>query len=209
MINIREYCYDCNRVKSSCVCKYITKIDTKTKFILIMHPKEYRKTKNNTGKMTINSLPNSKIFVGIDFSQNEEINSLIDDKNNSCYVLYPNDNAINLNTNSIKNGKNIIIFIIDSTWACSKKILRVSKKLDLLPKISFTSDLVSNYQFKKQPNLHCLSTIESTLCILKLLNHHKIEEIEEKRLENFLTPFNKMIEYQIKKSSENTNIRYK
>ena len=208
MINIREYCYRCNRVKSSCVCKYINTIETKTKFVLIMHPKEYRKTKNNTGKMTINSLSNSKIFVGIDFSQNKEINELIDNEKNSCFVLYPGESSINLNKKNIKSEKDIVIFIIDSTWPCSKKILRLSEKLNSLPKISFSSELVSNYQFKKQPNPHCLSTIESTLCILKLLNFHNIENVSQKNLNEFLNPFNEMVEYQIKRS-DTKQIRYK
>lgn len=206
MINTREYCYDCNRVKKSCVCKYICKIATKTKFVLLIHPKEYRKTKNNTGKITINSLPNSKMIVGIDFSKNDEINSLI--SNNKCFVLYPDENSINLNTQSIKSDKDIVIFIIDSTWACSKKMLRFSKNLDNLPKISFTHNLESNYKFKKQPNKYCLSTIESTLSILKLLNEQNIENIEKKSFSNFLKPFNKMVEYQIKQS-EAKEIRYK
>lgn len=207
MINTREYCYNCNRVKVSCVCKFICKIETNTKFILLMHPKEYRKTKNNSGKMTINSLKNSKMIVGIDFSKNEEINTLIE--NNSCFVLYPDENAINLNTQTIKNdNRDIVIFIIDSTWACSKKMLKFSPNLNALPKISFTHNLESNYQFKKQPNKYCLSTIESTLCILKLLNKHQIEKIEEQSLKDFLTPFNKMVEYQIEQSSSK-NIRYK
>ena len=208
MINYREYCYKCNRTKENCVCKYINKIDTNTKFILIMHPKEFKKTKNNSGKMTISSLPNSKMFVGIDFSLNKEINELIDNPNNSCYVLYPHETAINLNTQNIKNGKNTIIFIIDSTWACSKKILRFSENLNKLPKISFTHNLESNYKFKKQPNIHCLSTIESTLCILELLNKQGIEKIKTKDLENFLNPFNKMVEFQVSKSSKK-DIRYK
>ena len=206
MINIREYCYDCNRVKEACVCMYISEIKTETKFILLMHPKEYRKTKNNSGKMTVKSLPNSKIIVGIDFSQNIEINALI--KNNDCYVLYPSENSINLNKQSIKGKKDIVIFIIDSTWACSKKMLRFSPNLDSLAKISFTHNLESNYQFKKQPNKYCLSTIESTLCILKLLNEQKIENIEKRSLEKFLKPFEKMVEYQIKQSNLKT-IRYK
>lgn len=206
MINIRKYCYDCNRVKESCVCKYTSKINTNTKFILLIHPKEYKKTKNNSGRMTINSLPNSKMIVGIDFSENKEINNLI--KENECFVLYPDDKSINLNTQSIKSDKDIVIFIIDSTWACSKKMLRFSPNLATLPKISFTHNLESNYQFKKQPNKYCLSTIESTLCILKLLNEQKIENIEEKSLENFLKPFEKMVEYQIKQTSLK-KIRYK
>jgi len=196
--DIREKCYGCYRPKKSCMCEYIQKVETNTKFIIIMHPKEFKKTKNNTGRFTHQSLPNSEIHIGIDFNHNDEINNIINDKNNSCYVLYPGENSIKLNhqTIQVENKKNVI-FIIDSTWPCSNKILAISKNINDLPKVSFVHDKSSAYKIKTQPNEYCLSTIESTLCILELLNKHKIEDISQESLDNFLTPFHKMVEYQV------------
>jgi len=194
----REKCYDCYRPKKSCMCEYIKKVDTHTRFIIIMHPKEFKKTKNNTGRFTHQSLPNSKIYIGIDFNTNDEINSIINDKQNSCYVLYPDKNSIKLNHQTIQvEKKKNVIFIIDSTWPCSNKILAVSKNISALPKVSFVHDKSSAYKIKTQPNEYCLSTIESTLCILELLNKHQIENIPQNSLDNFLKPFEKMVEYQI------------
>jgi len=195
---VREKCYKCYRPKKSCMCQYIQKIETNTRFVIIMHPKEFKKTKNNTGRFTHLSLPNSKIYIGIDFNQHDEINSIIEDTNNSCFVLYPGDDSIKLNHQTIqKENKTNVIFIIDSTWPCSNKILAVSKNLNKLPKVSFEHNKASAYKIKTQPNKYCLSTIESTLCILELLNYHKIETINQNALDNFLKPFEKMVEYQI------------
>ena len=198
ILNIREKCYQCYRPKKSCMCKYIQKIETNTRFIIIMHPKEFKKTKNNTGRFTHQSLPNSKIYIGIDFNHDEEINKIINDTNNSCYVLYPHENSIKLNHQTIqKENKKNVIFIIDSTWPCSNKILSVSENINALPKISFEHNKSSAYKIKTQPNKYCLSTIESTLCVLELLNTHAIENIPTNSLDNFLKPFEKMVEYQI------------
>ena len=195
---IREKCYECYRPKKSCMCEYIEKIETNTRFIIIMHPKEFKKTKNNTGRFTHQSLPNSKIYIGIDFNNDAEINSIINDKNNSCYVLYPGDDSIKLNHQTIqKENKKNVIFIIDSTWPCSNKILAVSKNISALPKVSFVHDKSSAYKIKTQPNEYCLSTMESTLCILELLNKHTIENIPQVSLDKFLKPFEKMVEYQV------------
>jgi len=195
---VREKCYKCYRPKKSCMCQYIQKIETNTRFVIIMHPKEFKKTKNNTGRFTHLSLPNSKIYIGIDFNEHDEINSIIEDTNNSCFVLYPGDDSIKLNHQTIqKENKTNVIFIIDSTWPCSNKILAVSKNLNKLPKVSFEHNKASAYKIKTQPNKYCLSTIESTLCILELLNYHKIETINQNALDNFLKPFEKMVEYQI------------
>ncbi len=194
----RDKCYVCYRPKSSCMCKYINPIETKTQFVILMHPKEFKKTKNGTGRFTHNSLKNSSIFIGIDFNNHVEINNLINNPSNNCFVLYPDTNSIKLNTQNIQeNDKTNIIFIIDSTWPCSKKILAVSKNIKALPKISFEHTKSSAFKIKTQPNKYCLSTIESTLCILELLNHHNIENIDREQLQKFLQPFEKMIEYQL------------
>jgi len=161
-----------------------------------MHPKEFRKTKNGTGHFTNLSLKNCEIHVGIDFTQNQKINALLETKR--CYVLYPGETSINLNEQSIaKDDKEIVLFLIDSTWPCSRAILRASSNIDALQKVSFTHTKSSAFTFKEQPKAYCLSTMESTLCILELLNKHKIEEIETRSLENFLSPFHKMVEYQL------------
>jgi len=198
IINSREKCYRCYRPKSSCMCEYIDTIDTNTKFVILMHPKEFKKTKNGTGHFTHLSLKNSEIYIGIDFTYHKEINQLINDNNNICYVLYPGDDSIELNKQTIKeDGKNIVIFIIDSTWPCSKKILAVSKNIAQLQKISFTHNKLSQFKIKIQPNEYCLSTIESTQVILELLNYHNIENIDSKSLEKFILPFQEMVKYQV------------
>lgn len=180
------------------MCDYITPIETKTKFVLLMHPKEFKKTKNGTGHFTNLSLKNSEIYVGIDFTNHEIINALINDEENTCYVLYPSDESINLNKTSItKEGKQIVIFLIDATWPCSRAMLRESPNLDALPKVSFTHEKSSNFIFKQQPKSYCLSTMESTLCVLELLNKHHDETLDAKALNNFLRPFEKMVEYQL------------
>jgi DTW domain-containing protein YfiP len=163
-----------------------------------MHPKEFKKTKNGTGHFTNLSLKNCEIHVGIDFTAHRAINHIINDPSNICYTLYPHDRSINLNEASIANEqKNTVIFLIDSTWPCSKAILAASPNIDTLPKISFTHTEVSKFTFKEQPKEYCLSTMESTLCVLKLLNTHRMEKIEDTKLESFLLPFEKMVEYQL------------
>ncbi len=194
----REKCYTCYRPKSSCMCKHvITPVKTKTKFVILMHPKEFKKTKNGTGHLTNNSIENCELHVGIDFSNNTRINALLSSKEYEPFVLYPSERSIKLNEEKIGLEKNALIFIIDSTWPCSKKILRLSKNLSSLKKISFTHNKSSIFTIKTQPNEHCLSTMESTLCVLEQLNKHNIEKINQVYLENFLNPFKKMVEYQI------------
>jgi DTW domain-containing protein YfiP len=206
----REICYKCYRPKSSCICEFIVNpIKTQTKFVILMHPKEFRKTKNGTGHMTNNSLENCELHVGIDFTNHKRVNELLNNKDYEPYVLYPDINSIKLNTQKLPSQKKSLVFIIDSTWPCSKKMLRLSKNLQNLRKISFEHDKSSQFKIKTQPNQYCLSTIESTLCVLEQLNFHENENIPSKSLENFLIPFEKMVDYQVKYAFDEKNIRYK
>ena len=180
------------------MCDYITPIETNTRFIILMHPKEFRKTKNGSGHFTNLSLQNCALYVGIDFTKHTAINTLINDPLNVCYTLYPDERSINLNKESIgEEKKNTVIFLIDSTWPCSRAILKASPNIDLLQKVSFTHTEISKFTFKQQPKAYCLSTMESTLCVLNLLNTHQIEQIERQKLDHFLLPFTKMVEYQL------------
>jgi len=163
-----------------------------------MHPKEFKKTKNGTGRLTHLSLPNSQLYIDVDFTHHKAINALIDDPKNLCYVLYPGEESIHLNTQKIELGnRQLVIFIIDATWPCSVKILRLSHNLQHLPKLSFTHSKVSQFQIKEQPKEFCLSTMESTLTILELLTVQELEVIDESALNKFLEPFLSMVHYQI------------
>jgi len=177
------------------MCAYCQKIETSTKFVILMHPKEFKKVKNNTGHFTHQSLLNSELFVGIDFSNHQKINDII--ATHESYILFPSEEAVNITTTYPKKTKKpLAVFLIDSTWACAKPIFYRSKNLQILPHMSFTTTKKSAYEIKEQPQENYLSTIESTLVVLEALQKHTIEEIPAYALENFLEPFHKMIAYQ-------------
>ena len=183
------------------MCAHIHAIETQTKFIVLMHPKEFKKTKNGTGHLTHLSLPNSELFMGIDFSDHVRINEII--ATHESFILYPSSHAINLShenplvQTSLHVKKPMAIFLIDSTWACSLKMMRESKNLHALAHISFEPTKRSEFKIKEQPLAYCLSTIESTLTVLELLTQWQIETIAPEKLEAFLTPFHAMVDYQL------------
>ena len=177
------------------MCGFCESVQTQTKFVILMHPKEFKKVKNNTGHFTHQSLKNSELFVGIDFSEHTRINEII--ASHDSYILFPSPNAVNLtNEYPKRSDKPLAIFLIDSTWACTKKMFCESKNLNCLKHMSFTTTKTSQYEIKVQPDENYLSTIESTLVVLELLNKWEIEKIAEEQIEGFLNPFREMIAYQ-------------
>jgi len=187
------------RAASTCVCVHIKPLQTKTRFIILMHPKEYKKEKNGTGHMTKLQLENSEIIVGVDFTNHNRVNELLNDERNSCFLLYPGIDSFNLSVrkssevNSIMGDKPHII-ILDGTWPCARKMLKLSKNLQALKRVSFDNRIKSKFIIKQQPEPLCISTIESVYTVLNLLKEANLEHCQTK---DFLIPFEKMIESQV------------
>ena len=195
----RIKCYKCMRPSSSCICGYTNPIQSKTRFIVLMHPKEYRKEKNGTGHMTKLQLENSEIIVGVDFSNNKRVNEILTNEKSSSFLLYPGKDTFNLSTRKSSEmipfmGDNPQIFILDGTWPCARKMLKLSTNLQKLKRVSFDNKIKSNFIIKQQPDPLCLSTIESVYTVLNLLKAGGLEQYETK---DFLLPFEKMLEYQV------------
>jgi DTW domain-containing protein YfiP len=73
-------------------------------------------------------------------------------------------------------------------------MLKMSKNLQKLKRVSFDNKIKSKFIIKQQPASLCLSTIESVYTVLNLLKEGDLEQCETK---GFLIPFEKMVEYQI------------
>ncbi|WP_262493283.1 tRNA-uridine aminocarboxypropyltransferase [Maribacter sp. Hel_I_7] len=196
--NSRIKCYKCMRPSSTCICKHISPFKTKARFIILMHPKEYKKEKNGTGHMTKLQLKNSEIIVGVDFTNNNRVNEILTKEKNS-FLLYPGKDNFNLSIRESSEinsfmGTNPHIFILDGTWPCARKMLKLSKNLQNLKRVSFDNKIKSKFIIKQQPNSLCLSTIESVYTVLNLLKEGDLEQCETK---DFLIPFEKMIVHQL------------
>ena len=164
-----------------------------------MHPKEYKKEKNGTGHMTKLQLQNSEVIVGVDFSNNKRVNEILSKAKGSSFLLYPGKDNFNLSTSKPSETSSLMgthpnLFILDGTWPCARKMLKLSKNLQKLRRVSFDDKIKSKFIIKQQPASLCLGTIESTYTVLNLLNEAGVEQCETK---GFLTPFEKMIEYQV------------
>jgi DTW domain-containing protein YfiP len=69
---------------------------TKTRFVFLMHPKEYKEEKAGTGRLTHLCLPNSELHMGKGFDDHEPVQAVLSDPSNFCVLLYPGVAAVNL-----------------------------------------------------------------------------------------------------------------
>lgn len=197
----RGFCTRCIRAQKTCYCSDIVPVRTQIEFVILQHPLEHRNS-IGTARMTYHSIENSKLLVGTHFDDNAAVTRLIGNEDNHCVVLYPGAFAQNLSLLSsdeircaFPEQKTLVIFVIDGTWPCAKKMLRNSLNLSSLPQICFTPKTESGYRIRLQPNKHCLSTIEAV--------HHLIGILDPKvDSSNLLKVFHRMIERQIQYTKE-------
>lgn len=193
----RGLCLRCLKPPTTCYCKEVCSIQPFFQLILLQHPLERRKA-IGTARMTHLCIENSKLILGTDFDQNNEVNRLLLNEKNHCIVLYPGQNSLNISTQTPEEtrkgfppDKKLVIFVIDGTWHCAKKMLYRSRLLSQLPQICFSLDKKSEYKIRKQPDSYCLSTIEAV--------HHIIEVLDPTiNPDSLLDIFRNMVKNQIR-----------
>jgi DTW domain-containing protein YfiP len=139
---------------------------TRTKFVFLMHPYEFKHVKAATGRLTHLCLADSEIHMGIGFDENESVQALIQDPNNFPVLLYPANGARDLSKGELHpadfDGRRLVVFLLDATWRLVRHIWRASPSLHHLPRIMFSNAAPSRYVIKRQPEAGCLSTLEAT-----------------------------------------------
>ncbi len=180
----------------------IRPIETRTKFVILMHPMEFKKEKVGTGRLTHLSLPNSEIIMGVDFTHNEQVNNYINSADYNVSILYPEMRGTSVFTNEKERSslKPDLIFLIDGTWPCAKKMMRASKNLHYLKRITINPTAASHFAIKQQPHAMCLSTIEATALLLESLVENKKEQLSataQKHLNYLPTLLDEIVKIQI------------
>jgi len=195
----RLTCYRCFWPQAHCWCDRIKPIATKTRFVFLMHPKEYRYEKAGTGRLTHLSLPNSEIIVGVEFDGNQRLAELMADDAHRAVLLYPGIEAMNLSQpdalNRTELAKPLVVLVLDATWSCARKMLKLSPRLQQLPRVMFSSSSPSRFVIKAQPVAGCLSTLESVHEVLSALASAGAEPYEKS--DQLLGLFQAMQQFQI------------
>lgn len=219
-------CYRCFRPRPACLCADIVPMPTRTRFVLLMSPKEFKEEKAATGRLTHLCLPDSEIVVGKSFGEDDRVRELLADPRNHAVLLYPGKEAVNLSEQSAVSGeqtgsggeaieglgrelaaKRLVVFVLDATWSGARKMLRLSPGLQRLPRVMFTPSAPSRYVIKQQPQEGCLSTLEAVHELLRALDRHGLDRYE--RPEQLLALFRKMQDYQIACAADPTRPGYR
>ncbi len=188
----RPWCLRCRRPGSVCLCAFVTTLHPRTRFVILVHPKEARRIRNGTGRVTHLSLAGSELIEGIDFSDHPRVVELLADPALDCGLLYPG--ATQPFAPAPSTDRTPVLFILDGTWAFAKKMMRLSTNLHGLPRLSLEVDRPSEFRTKHQPHPGCLATIEAADRALLALAEAGVEDYGPADSDRLLRPFRRMVE---------------
>lgn len=190
-------------------------INCGVKFIFLMHPKEAKRNRTGTGRISHVALADSEILVGIDFSENSKFKSLLTDQKYLPLLLYPGENAMTAHDLNLSDknllGKNEsdnfasrkipLVIVIDATWFCARKIIEHNQFLLELPCISFSGSYRSIFTFKREPRPEYVSTIESCYYLIHEMQEAGIVQ-PDVNAEPLMNVFKEMVREQLQAEND-------
>jgi len=194
----RTLCNHCNFALNTCICSAITNINNKVTVIILQHPSE-EKIAKNTAKLLNLCLTDCQIIKG---ENNDDFSILKTLPVSSTVLLYPNENAINLDDNAEQASINNIthLIVVDGTWKKAYKILQLTPLLNQFKTVSFKQLPKNRYAIRKAPRADSLSTLEAVAHSLLL-----IEQLDPAPLYNVL---DELIQKQTQHMPEHVKARY-
>jgi len=188
VLESREMCWDCRRPTRVCYCAAVQPIDTRTRVVILQHPRE-SDVPINTARIAELALSNSTLHVGLDFAQDKALQAALSDAAAPPVLLYPSEDAKDLASEAPPGP--VTLVVIDGTWWQASKLFKLNPFLQSLPRYGLAPSEESRYRIRREPAAHCLSTIEALEAALSLL---------ERRPGGFpelLKPFDTMVETQL------------
>ena len=172
------------------------------KIIVLQHPEEMANPKGSAIIAEL-GLDLYQCLRGEDFQAHKDLSALLEAKPGEIAVLYPDERSDVLSAEGIVNSKVKIkaLIVIDGTWRKARKIWEMNPQLHGLPCYRLEIEQKSDYRIRKAPQQSCLSTVESIVGALRLL------ERNPQGYKPMLNLFTEMIDFQIQKMGKGTYLK--
>ncbi len=192
----RVLCAGCARPTSVCVCAFVTSIQTKTRVLILQHPRE-RHVPINTVRLARLCLPDATIRQGVELDGDPVVADVLAGQGGwpTPYVLYPGADAMDLAVERPPGP--ITLIVLDGTWWQANKLLRRNPGIAALPQLRLAPAAPSRYRIRKEPHEHCVATIEALALALRALDGGAGDADAEARYAALLAPFDAMVEHQL------------
>lgn len=158
-------CPTCLMHRQRCICEEIPQLNLRTRVSLIIHAKELKRT-TNTGRLALHALTNSQMLVRGENRERADLSHLLGPEYET-YVLYPSDNAIELET--LPSTRPVQLIVSDGNWRQAGKLNTRHPELSHLPRVKISSRNMARYHLRKEHFSEGLSTLEAIALALGTL----------------------------------------
>jgi len=195
----RLVCERCRRPTAGCFCQGITPLETKTRVLILQHPRE-RDVGIGTARLARLGLAGAILRTDVDFSEDKVVREILAAGN--AHVLFPGEDAIDVETANFSSP--ITLVVVDGTWWQAQKLLKANPVLAALPRLRLTPPGPSFYgQIRREPAEHCVATIEAIAHVLGYL------EGDPARFARLLLPLAAMVKQQLRFATEVATHRHR
>ncbi|KQQ56888.1 hypothetical protein ASF84_06870 [Pseudomonas sp. Leaf127] len=188
----RVCCERCRRPASHCLCSLIPQLDSRTRVLVLQHPSEVDHALN-TARLAALGLCNAQLEVGEVFGN---LPGLLNQPGYQARLLFPGEEAEVLTPGTGTTLPTLLV-VPDGTWRKARKLLHLNPMLAALPRITLGQGAASRYRLRKAPGPEALSTLESIVQALNVLD-------APCDFNPLLRPFEALIEGQIAAMGEET-----
>ncbi|MEH1163995.1 tRNA-uridine aminocarboxypropyltransferase [Micromonospora sp. CPCC 205539] len=191
----RPRCPDCGRPVAGCWCRYVSRVRTRHRLVVLRHPREARHA-FGTVPVLVRTIPETEVYVGVRRPP-AATRAIFGEPDRPPLLLYPApttaagppaaaplspvpgsaDGAVG---HRIVDGPGAggehgaaaaprTLVVIDGTWGQARSMLGADPELGALPRLSLAPATSSRYAIRAQPFPHGLSTVEAVAEALILL----------------------------------------
>lgn len=182
-------CSRCERPVSVCYCAAITTIETRSRIVILQHPREAGMP-IGTAHMASLCLPQASVHVGTAWDESDVLAAACADPTRPPVLLYPGPDARDILREPPPAP--VTLVVVDGTWSQARTLVRDNPRLAALPCYAFHAPEPSNYRIRREPCDEYVSTIEALMHVLGAI------EGEPERFRALRRPMDAMVDAQIR-----------
>ncbi|WP_294129890.1 tRNA-uridine aminocarboxypropyltransferase [uncultured Clostridium sp.] len=189
--NICDNCNTCGLPVITCICNSISKVETKSKFIILSSEREIYRNTNTASLLKLINSESTEIVIWRRGENSQEILNYINNDIYKVYLIFPIVNE-EMEIRRIKYiiDEHIPVFIIvDGTWKEAWKIIRKSDYLKELPILPLETNKISKFTLRRGQEEGNLCTIEAAIELLKMNEENDASEKIDRDFDLFLDSY--------------------
>jgi DTW domain-containing protein len=153
---MRETCRRCLRPDAFCVCAGLGPIPSRTRVVLLQHPREARLAICSAWLTRI-ALRDAELHRGVRFADHPRVGPLLAAPGTA--LLYPGEGATP--AEALCGAPPRTLVVVDGTWIQAEKMLAATPALAALPRVSLAGHESGYGELRREPAAGHLSTIEA------------------------------------------------